>query len=225
MPGRDPGGCLMTILLGIGGAVLAGFLGQQLGWYRAGEGAGFIAAIVGAVLILFALPAGRPPDEQLERCIAVRGGRGALAARARALIVSPTLEGEDGHDPTTGLALSAGARADARAMPATAQHSPSSPSRAASGTRLDVTATGEVDAGCPTSCGSRAGVPTQAATAAERDAPECGAYGAGARGAGAGRDRRPRHPDADACSLEPDYRDDENRAARGLTGYQRNQPR
>jgi uncharacterized membrane protein YeaQ/YmgE (transglycosylase-associated protein family) len=53
MPGRDPGGCLLTILLGIGGAVLAGFLGQQLGWYRQGEGAGFIAAIVGAVLILF----------------------------------------------------------------------------------------------------------------------------------------------------------------------------
>ena len=53
MPGRDPGGCLVTILLGIGGAVLAGFLGQQLGWYRHGEGAGFIAAIVGAVLILF----------------------------------------------------------------------------------------------------------------------------------------------------------------------------
>jgi uncharacterized membrane protein YeaQ/YmgE (transglycosylase-associated protein family) len=52
MPGRDPGGCLLTILLGIGGAVLAGFLGQQLGWYRQGEGAGFLAAIVGAVLIL-----------------------------------------------------------------------------------------------------------------------------------------------------------------------------
>ncbi len=52
MPGRDPAGCLLTILLGIGGAVLAGFLGQQLGWYRQGEGAGFLAAIVGAVLIL-----------------------------------------------------------------------------------------------------------------------------------------------------------------------------
>ena len=53
VPGRDPSGCLITILLGIGGAVLAGFLGQQLGWYRQGEGAGFLAAIVGAVLILF----------------------------------------------------------------------------------------------------------------------------------------------------------------------------
>lgn len=51
-PGRDPGGCLMTIVIGIAGAVLAGFLGQQLGWYGAGEGAGFLAAILGAILIL-----------------------------------------------------------------------------------------------------------------------------------------------------------------------------
>jgi len=53
MPGRDPGGCIVTILLGIGGAVLAGWLGNMLGWYRQGEGAGFIAAILGAILILF----------------------------------------------------------------------------------------------------------------------------------------------------------------------------
>ena len=53
-PGRDPGGCIVTILVGIAGALVAGFLGQQLGWYDQGEGAGFLAAIVGAVLILFA---------------------------------------------------------------------------------------------------------------------------------------------------------------------------
>jgi uncharacterized membrane protein YeaQ/YmgE (transglycosylase-associated protein family) len=53
MPGRDPGGCIVTILLGIAGAVLAGWLGNMLGWYKAGQGAGFIAAIVGAILILF----------------------------------------------------------------------------------------------------------------------------------------------------------------------------
>ena len=53
MPGRDPGGCLVTILLGIAGAVVAGFLGRALGWYEIGEGAGFLAAIVGALLILF----------------------------------------------------------------------------------------------------------------------------------------------------------------------------
>jgi len=61
MPGRDPGGCLITIALGIGGALLAGFLGQQMGWYRAGEGAGFIAAILGAVvlLLIYRVVAGR----------------------------------------------------------------------------------------------------------------------------------------------------------------------
>ena len=61
MPGKDPGGCLVTILLGIGGALVAGFLGQMLGWYRPGEGAGFLAAIVGAFIILaiYRLVAGR----------------------------------------------------------------------------------------------------------------------------------------------------------------------
>ena len=53
MPGRDPGGCIVTIVIGIAGAVLAGFLGQAIGWYDPGEGAGFLAAIVGAILILF----------------------------------------------------------------------------------------------------------------------------------------------------------------------------
>ena len=52
MPGRDPGGCIITILLGIAGALLAGFLGRAIGWYGEGEGAGFIAAIVGAFVIL-----------------------------------------------------------------------------------------------------------------------------------------------------------------------------
>jgi uncharacterized membrane protein YeaQ/YmgE (transglycosylase-associated protein family) len=53
MPGKDPGGCIVTILLGIAGAMLAGFLGNALGWYKQGQGAGFIAAIIGAILILF----------------------------------------------------------------------------------------------------------------------------------------------------------------------------
>jgi uncharacterized membrane protein YeaQ/YmgE (transglycosylase-associated protein family) len=52
MPGRDPGGCIITILLGIAGALVAGWLGQAVGWYKMGEGAGFIAAIVGAFLLL-----------------------------------------------------------------------------------------------------------------------------------------------------------------------------
>ena len=53
MPGRDPGGCIVTILLGVGGALLAGWLGNMLGWYNRGEGAGFIAAVLGAIIILF----------------------------------------------------------------------------------------------------------------------------------------------------------------------------
>lgn len=53
MPGRDPGGFIITILLGIGGSLVATWLGQAVGWYRAGEGAGFIASIVGAIIILF----------------------------------------------------------------------------------------------------------------------------------------------------------------------------
>jgi uncharacterized membrane protein YeaQ/YmgE (transglycosylase-associated protein family) len=52
MPGKDPGGCIITILLGIAGALLAGFIGRAVGWYEPNEGAGFIAAIVGAFLIL-----------------------------------------------------------------------------------------------------------------------------------------------------------------------------
>jgi uncharacterized membrane protein YeaQ/YmgE (transglycosylase-associated protein family) len=52
MPGKDPGGCIITILLGIAGALLAGFLGNSIGWYQEGEAAGFLAAIVGAFIIL-----------------------------------------------------------------------------------------------------------------------------------------------------------------------------
>jgi uncharacterized membrane protein YeaQ/YmgE (transglycosylase-associated protein family) len=53
MPGRDPGGLIITTLLGIGGAVLATYLGQFIGIYQAGETAGFIGAVVGAILILW----------------------------------------------------------------------------------------------------------------------------------------------------------------------------
>lgn len=52
MPGRDPGGCIITVLLGVAGALLAGWIGHAVGWYNTGEGAGFIAAIVGAFIIL-----------------------------------------------------------------------------------------------------------------------------------------------------------------------------
>lgn len=54
MPGKDPGGCFITMLLGIAGAMLAGFLGKSLGWYQPGEYVGFVGAVVGAMLILLA---------------------------------------------------------------------------------------------------------------------------------------------------------------------------
>jgi len=53
MPGRnEPSGFVLTTILGIVGAFLATFLGQAVGWYRAGEGAGLIGAVVGAIIVL-----------------------------------------------------------------------------------------------------------------------------------------------------------------------------
>ena len=53
MPGEQKMGWIMTILLGIGGSFVAGLIGQSLGWYQAGQGAGWIASVLGAVLLLF----------------------------------------------------------------------------------------------------------------------------------------------------------------------------
>ena len=52
MPGRDPGGVLMTIVVGICGAILAGLMGRAIGWYGQGQSAGFIASVLGAILLL-----------------------------------------------------------------------------------------------------------------------------------------------------------------------------
>jgi uncharacterized membrane protein YeaQ/YmgE (transglycosylase-associated protein family) len=53
MPGRDPGGMIVTILLGIAGAVVAGFLGRVIGLYGPNDAAGYIMSIFGAILLLF----------------------------------------------------------------------------------------------------------------------------------------------------------------------------
>ncbi len=53
MPGRDPGGFIITTVLGIVGAVIGGFLGRTLGFYGPGEPAGFLMATLGAVVLLF----------------------------------------------------------------------------------------------------------------------------------------------------------------------------
>jgi uncharacterized membrane protein YeaQ/YmgE (transglycosylase-associated protein family) len=53
MPGRDPGGIIITILLGIAGSLVATFLGRAAGWYQPGQAAGFIASLLGAILLLW----------------------------------------------------------------------------------------------------------------------------------------------------------------------------
>ena len=53
MPGRDPGGIIITIILGIVGALVGGFLGQALNLYQPGEPAGFVGATLGAILVLW----------------------------------------------------------------------------------------------------------------------------------------------------------------------------
>ena len=52
MPGRDPGGIIVTMALGIAGALLGGFVGRSLGWYQENEPAGFLMSLVGAILLL-----------------------------------------------------------------------------------------------------------------------------------------------------------------------------
>jgi uncharacterized membrane protein YeaQ/YmgE (transglycosylase-associated protein family) len=52
MPGKDPGGVWITMIIGIAGSILATYLGQAIGWYQAGQGAGFIMSVVGAILLL-----------------------------------------------------------------------------------------------------------------------------------------------------------------------------
>jgi uncharacterized membrane protein YeaQ/YmgE (transglycosylase-associated protein family) len=54
LPGEQKLGLIMTAVLGIVGSFVAGFLGQAIGWYQAGQGAGFIGSVVGAIILLFA---------------------------------------------------------------------------------------------------------------------------------------------------------------------------
>jgi uncharacterized membrane protein YeaQ/YmgE (transglycosylase-associated protein family) len=54
MPGDDPGGMIVTTVLGIAGSLLAGYIGRAAGWYGSGEPVGFLAAVAGAILLLIA---------------------------------------------------------------------------------------------------------------------------------------------------------------------------
>ena len=61
MPGEQKMGWILTGALGIGGSMLAGFVGQALGWYQAGRGAGWIASVLGAMVLLFVVQKLRAP--------------------------------------------------------------------------------------------------------------------------------------------------------------------
>ena len=52
MPGKDPGGAIVTVILGVAGSFIAGMLGKALGWYEIGDGPGIIASVIGAVILL-----------------------------------------------------------------------------------------------------------------------------------------------------------------------------
>jgi uncharacterized membrane protein YeaQ/YmgE (transglycosylase-associated protein family) len=52
MPGKDPGGFIITILLGIAGAFIATYIGQAIGWYKVGQPAGWIMSVIGAMILL-----------------------------------------------------------------------------------------------------------------------------------------------------------------------------
>jgi uncharacterized membrane protein YeaQ/YmgE (transglycosylase-associated protein family) len=52
MPGRDPGGFIVTILIGIAGALVGGYLGRAVGWYREGDPVGFLMAVLGSIVLL-----------------------------------------------------------------------------------------------------------------------------------------------------------------------------
>ena len=71
MPGKDPGGIIVTMLLGVAGSFIAGIIGRAVGWYAAGQRAGFIASVLGAFLIL-----------AIYRIIIGRTGRGGEIHRA-----------------------------------------------------------------------------------------------------------------------------------------------
>jgi uncharacterized membrane protein YeaQ/YmgE (transglycosylase-associated protein family) len=53
MPGKDPGGIIVTMLLGLAGSFIAGAIGRAVGWYQPGQGAGLIASIIGAIILLW----------------------------------------------------------------------------------------------------------------------------------------------------------------------------
>ena len=154
MPGRDPGGCIITVLLGIAGALVAGWLGHALGWYETGEGAGFVAADRRRVPPAAHLsPDRRPPPPERSAV------QQTAMAHARPLRPCNELPGERAMKHVLIAALMLGAAA----VPAAAQAQQASITQSIAGTRLDVSATGEVTR-VPDIAIITAGVVTRSAT-------------------------------------------------------------
>ena len=69
MPGKDPGGIIVTMLIGIAGSFLATWAGRAIGWYQEGQAAGFIMSVVGAIVLLASITWSN--RKQLDRCVCV----------------------------------------------------------------------------------------------------------------------------------------------------------
>ena len=92
MPGKDPGGVIITMLLGIAGSLVAGFVGRAFGWYHSGtSGPGIIASIIGAMALLgiYRLLLRRRHTVGLTRPSAVAGSGRSIAERGRLSAAAP----------------------------------------------------------------------------------------------------------------------------------------
>ena len=200
----------MTILLGIAGAVLAGFLGQQLGWYEPGEGAGFLAAIVGAVVILVIY---QLIMAVVNRSRLTRGGACRCPAPGSSLPLTIDCEREGAMIRRTGLAALL-ALAIMPAAPAAAQNEvarSSAADRHQAGRHRD--RRGEPDAGHrpdrpPASRPRRRPRPRRCARMPARMARVRAALTRG-------RHRRSRRADAAASQPRPGYRNGRRRPSTG----------
>ena len=185
MPGRDPGGCIITVLLGIAGALVAGWLGHAVGWY----GTERRRRLHRRDRRRFH-PAADLPADRRRRRPDVRPVQQSAMARGRALAHGNECPGERDMKTILLAALMLGAAALAAA--ASAQQA--SITQTIAGTRLDISATGEVTR-VPDLAIISAGVVTRSPTATARFSRRRRGWQRVRAALKRGRDRRPRHPD------------------------------